>query len=352
MPEADCRPAPAPGRHAHGAHRRRAARRASSLAGAAGSDLREPVFREVLARGWTLLELTPRQASLEDVFVRLVSRDAAADVETLPGVRRRRSDARGRNGEAPVSALKAFFAIVKREFFSYFVSPLAYVVLTAFLLDPGLRVLRCSSWRSNQPETPRTALMSLFFTNVFYWIFMMLVSSIIAMRLLSEERKSGSIETLLTAPVSEATVVAGEVRGRAGASSSSSGFRPLSIRSSSRASERSTGVRSLAGYLGIALIGALFISAGTFASALTKNQIVAAILAFVLILGIFIIGVVPRLPAGPRVRATRSSYLNLLEHMDDFARGIVDTRRLLYVVSTVVFFLFLSTRALEANKGR
>ncbi len=56
-----------------------------SLAGAAGSDLREPVFREVLARGWTLLELTPRQASLEDVFVRLVSRDAAAEEETLPG---------------------------------------------------------------------------------------------------------------------------------------------------------------------------------------------------------------------------------------------------------------------------
>jgi ABC-2 type transport system ATP-binding protein len=57
-----------------------------SLAGEAGSDLREPVFREVLARGWTLLELTPRQASLEDVFVRLVSRDAAADADTQPGV--------------------------------------------------------------------------------------------------------------------------------------------------------------------------------------------------------------------------------------------------------------------------
>jgi len=57
-----------------------------SLAGAEGSDLREPVFREVLARGWTLLELTPRQATLEDVFVRLVSRDAAAEADTLPGV--------------------------------------------------------------------------------------------------------------------------------------------------------------------------------------------------------------------------------------------------------------------------
>ena len=57
-----------------------------SLAGAEGSDLRESVFREVLARSWTLLELTPRQATLEDVFVRLVSRDAAAEADTLPGV--------------------------------------------------------------------------------------------------------------------------------------------------------------------------------------------------------------------------------------------------------------------------
>ena len=56
-----------------------------SLEGAAGSDLRESVFREVLARGWTLLELTPRQATLEDVFVRLVSRDAATEADTLPG---------------------------------------------------------------------------------------------------------------------------------------------------------------------------------------------------------------------------------------------------------------------------
>ena len=105
--------------------------------------------------------------------MRLVSRDAAAEAETLPGVDAE-ADAAPRNGGPPVSALKAFAAIVKREFFSYFVSPLAYVVLTAFLLIQGytfyLIVLAL-----NQPETPRTALMSLFFTSVFYWIFMMLV---------------------------------------------------------------------------------------------------------------------------------------------------------------------------------
>jgi len=172
-----------------------------------------------------------------------------------------------------VSALKAFSAIVKREFFAYFVSPLAYVVLTAFLLIQGytfyLIVLAL-----NQPETPRTALMSLFFTSVFYWIFMMLVSAVVAMRLLSEERKTGSIETLLTAPVSEATVVAGKF---------AAGWcfflflwlptvlYPVLL---SRFGTLDWGPIA-SGYLGIALVGALFISAGTFASALTKNQIVA-----------------------------------------------------------------------------
>ncbi len=70
-----------------------------TLAGTAGTDLREPVFREVVARGWTLLELSPRQASLEDVFVRLVSRDAAEDVETLPGVEA--------EGETPAAGTEA-----------------------------------------------------------------------------------------------------------------------------------------------------------------------------------------------------------------------------------------------------
>jgi len=248
-----------------------------------------------------------------------------------------------------MSALKAFRAIVKREFFSYFVSPLAYVVLTAFLLIQGytfyLIVLAL-----NQPETPRTALMSLFFTSIFYWIFMMLVSSVIAMRLLSEERKTGSIEALLTAPVSEATVVAGKF---------TAGWcfflflwlptvlYPVLL---SRFGTLDWGPIA-SGYLGIALVGALFIAAGTFASALTKNQIVAAIVGFVFILGVFIVGVFRDFVTDPAMRDALS-YLNLLEHMDDFSRGIVDTRRILYVVSTVVFFLFLSTRALEANKGR
>jgi len=108
--------------------------------------------------------------------------------------------------------VRAFVAIVKREFFSYFVSPLGYLVLTSFLLVSGW-VFMVLVGALNAPETPRMALMSTFFTNVFQWIFLMLVSAIIAMRLLTEERRSGSIETLLTAPVSEATVVAAKFAG-------------------------------------------------------------------------------------------------------------------------------------------
>ena len=108
--------------------------------------------------------------------------------------------------------MKALLAILKREFLAYFFSPLAYVVLTAFLFINGY-VFYAILLSLNSPETSRQELMALFFKNVFYWIFMMLVSSIVAMRLIAEERKSGSIEALLTAPVGEGTVVTGKFLG-------------------------------------------------------------------------------------------------------------------------------------------
>ncbi len=245
--------------------------------------------------------------------------------------------------------MRAFIAILRREFFAYFFSPLAWVVLTAFLLINGV-LFNGILQALNQPETPRTAFLSLFFNNVFYWIFMMLVSSVIAMRLLSEERKSGSIETLLTAPVTEVTVVAAKFV--AGWAFFLFLWLPTVLYPVMLSSHGKLDAGPVAGgYLGIALIGALFISAGTLASALTKNQIVAAVTGFGFIICVFFIGVFKEFVTDPSLREALA-YLNLLEHMDDFSRGIIDTRRLVYVASTVVFFLFLSSKALEANKGR
>ena len=245
--------------------------------------------------------------------------------------------------------MKALAAILKREFLAYFFSPLAYVVLTAFLFINGY-VFYAILLSLNSPETPRQELMALFFKNVFYWIFMMLVSSIVAMRLVSEERKSGSIEALLTAPVGEGTVITGKFLG--GLTFFLFLWLPTVLYPVALSRYGTIDFGPIASsYLGIALFGALFIAAGTFASALTKNQIIAAIVSFVMILALFLAGVFRELVADPKLKEGLG-YLNLIEHMDDFARGLVDTRRVVYVVSAVVFFLFLATKALQGNKGK
>ncbi len=107
----------------------------------------------------------------------------------------------------------------------------------------------------------------------------------------------------------------------------------------------------VAGYLGIALLGVLFLAIGTLTSALVKNQIVAAIFAFALLIVVFSLGLVENLVSGGILKDALG-YMNLWEHMDDFSKGIVDTRHVVYLISGAGFFLFLATRALEASKGR
>jgi gliding motility-associated transport system permease protein len=106
-----------------------------------------------------------------------------------------------------------------------------------------------------------------------------------------------------------------------------------------------------AGYLGILGIGALFLAVGIFASAMSKNQIVAAIVAFALLVVLFSFGLLENL-FDNEVAKKVFGYLNLWDHMDEFARGIVDSRHLVYYVSATLFFLFLTSRALEDRKWR
>ena len=106
-----------------------------------------------------------------------------------------------------------------------------------------------------------------------------------------------------------------------------------------------------AGYLGILSIGALFLAVGLFASALTKSQLVAAIITFAMLIFFFSFGLLETLLQGETAK-TVFGYLNLWNHMDEFARGVVDSRRLVYYLSTTLFFLFLTTLALEARKWR
>jgi ABC-2 type transport system permease protein len=97
------------------------------------------------------------------------------------------------------------------------------------------------------------------------------------------------------------------------------------------------------------MIGAYFLSIGTFASTLTKNQIVAAILGFAMLIPVFSAGLLESLSNDPNKSETLG-YFNLWNHMEEFSRGVVDTRRIVYYVSATAFFLYLTTVSLSAKK--
>ena len=242
--------------------------------------------------------------------------------------------------------MRKLFAIVAREWRAYFLSPLAYVILTAYMFLNGLIFWRIVVFLSS-PGAPRERFLSLMFTNTYFWIFTLFIVPIITMRLIAEERKTGTLELLLTSPVSEATVVVGKFLGALGF------FLVVWIPSLLfilyLRSQTSVDLGSVAsGYVGIILIGAYFIAIGVFASTLAKNQIVAAILTFAILIPIFSVGLFQS-GVDPN-RQNVVDYLNMWDHMDEFSRGVMDTRRLVYYLSGMALFLFLSSVVLSSKK--
>ncbi len=243
--------------------------------------------------------------------------------------------------------MKRFLAIVGREWRAYFLSPLAYVILAAFLLMNGLIFYAIVSFM-NTPGAPKGQALPYLFTNTYFWIFNLFVVPIIAMRLFAEERKSGTIEILLTSPVTEGMVVLGKFTGALGFFLTL--WAPTLAYVLLLRAQTPIDLGPVASsYLAVALLGAYFLSIGTLASTLTKNQIVAAILSFGLLIPIFSAGLLESLGSDPSKRDL-FSYLNLWDHMDEFSRGIVDTRHLVYYLSGTALFLFLATISLAAKK--
>jgi ABC-2 type transport system permease protein len=246
--------------------------------------------------------------------------------------------------------MRKVLALVQRELGAYFSSPLAWVIMTAFLAYNGFWFWIIVSYL-NRPDTMAMAPLKLIFGGtVFFWFFLLFILPVITMRLLAEERRSGTLEVLLTSPVSEAQIVVGKFIGALVfylALWLPTVVYPLVLASYSAIDWKVVA----SGYLGIALLGLPFMGVGLLTSALTKNQILAALLAFVVLAILFAVPILESLVMNPALKGSLS-YMSLWDHMDDFARGIVDTRHFVYHVSVAAFFLFLATKALEASKGR
>ena len=246
--------------------------------------------------------------------------------------------------------MRGLAATFGRELRAYFFSPLAYVVLTFFLLVNGYVFWLILSFL-NDPRARAGAPLELFFgQTIFFWLVLLFVAPVLTMRLLSEERRSGTIEMLMTAPVTETEVVLGKYL----AALAYYAFLWLPTLAYVWVVAHYGAVDPgpvASGYLGVLGIGALFLAVGLFASSLAKNQIVAAMVTFALLVVLFTFGLLENLVAGERAREV-FAYLNLWQHMDELSKGIVDTRRLVYYLSLTGFFLFLTGRALEAKRWR
>ena len=107
----------------------------------------------------------------------------------------------------------------------------------------------------------------------------------------------------------------------------------------------------VAGYLGLLLMGGCFISVGLLISSLTKNQIVAGVLTFAVFLMLWVINWIGE-SSGPTDSGSRSNYLSITEHFDDFARGIIDTKHVIYYLSFITFGLFLTAKSVDSERWR
>lgn len=239
--------------------------------------------------------------------------------------------------------MKNALIIMRRELRSYFTSTIAYTVAAFFLLICGYLFYAALGW------TRQADLRPLFHNAA---VTLLLISPAMTMRLIAEERRSGTIELLMTAPVTEAQVIIGKYLGSlafyAVMLMLTFEYPIIVLRLGNGNPDKGP---MIAGYLGLFLLGAVCLGVGLVASSLTKNQIVAAIGSFAIILILWIISWVSG--AGSTSGwAEFLKQLSLLDRFENFTKGLIDTRDLLFFASMVGACLFLSVRALAATKAR
>lgn len=255
--------------------------------------------------------------------------------------------------------MKGFSPVYRKELYSLFASPIFYVVAFTFLVISGyffytaVAYFNFQSFEASQnPMLARQLNVSDMVIRPFLMdmsIVLLLVSPLLTMRLYAEERKTGTLELLLTYPISDtATILAKFLAAATALLVILAGTLPgvLVVSTFSQPSWPSV----LCGYLGIFLLGCAFLSLGVLTSSVTQNQIIAAVLSFGALLMFWVIGWAKNL-VGPSVGAV-VDYLSIIKHFDTFAKGVLDSRDLVYYVLFMLLCLFLTLRQMETYRWR
>lgn len=245
--------------------------------------------------------------------------------------------------------MRAFWPIYKRELFAFFVTPLAWVLITVFLFVQGMQFyLLVEHFSSVSGAGGNESPVHAFFADtVLPYLVLFLFVPPMTMRLFAEERRSGTIEALLTAPVSSAAVVLSKYA--AAVTTYIVMWAPtlfyLFILRGTGAIDWNTAGTS---YLGVFLVGASYLSLGLLMSAMTKSQFLALLFTIMIVLGTFILGIGEFIaPEGTTLHAV-ANYVSVWSQMNDFASGVVDSRRVVYDLALIVLPLFITVRAVDA----
>jgi gliding motility-associated transport system permease protein len=244
--------------------------------------------------------------------------------------------------------------LTRRELASYFLSLRGYIIIAAavFLMGYSFVVLLVNL----QKEPTPMPVTEVFYNTQFFWLILLLTAPVITMRLFAHEKSSGTFETLMTTPVSDLQVVLAKYTAAMvfylvmwlpllpcllivrHYTYQAAGFDAGTIGST---------------YLGIVLLGGLFISLGCCASALTRSQGIAAMISLAFAASVFMLAwIADQLPARASWQGQVIACFTFFEQMHDFVRGVVDTRPIVLLASLSLFFLFLTLRVVESRRWK
>lgn len=246
-----------------------------------------------------------------------------------------------------------FITLTRRELAGYFLSLAGYVIIaaTVFLVGLSFVVLMVRL----QQEPTAMPVTELFYNTNFFWLILLLAAPVITMRLFALEKASGTFETLMTTPVSDLQVVLAKFIAAIlfyvvmwvplfgcvfFVGSYGGGIKAMDL-----------GV--IGGtFAGILLLGAVFLSLGCLASALSRTQMSAAMITLVFGASLFLLGFVADQGGVSTWQSQVLGTFNLFRQMRDFARGIIDTRAVVLLCSLTFLFLFLTLRVVESRRWK
>lgn len=250
--------------------------------------------------------------------------------------------------------MRAYLVLVRRELGWYACALSSYVTVAAVLFLLGLGFV--SLLEAFNGETLNAPLTEVFYDTMYFWLVLLLAPPVITMRLFAQERATGTFETLMTAPVGDTAVVLAKftaalvfylvtwlpllvclvVVRRYIPEHHPLDWRPVA----------ST-------YLGIALLGGVYVALGCLASALTRSQLLAAVLALALGVTLFLVSFLrSSVGTGTDWLAATVRHVSLLTHMEDFVRGVVDTRPLVFHLSLTGWLVFLTVKVVESRRWK